>query len=232
MKTEDKMKKFFQDFKKFISRGNIVDMAVGVIVGSAFSAIVTSLTNKIIMPLINALLSIGGTNGLEQAYTFLRKVYEADGVTVDLTKSIYIDWGAFITAIINFFIIAFVLFSVLKAVMKANEMFKGAAEEMTNKELIAEKLEVRKQAKKDKIRFKKAWKAHLEEKKAKAEAEAKAKAEEEERLKAEEAEKARLNSTEYLLGQILELLKEQKTQEASKLLLPDEQSKVIDNIEK
>ena len=184
------------------------------------------------MPLINALLSIGGTNGLEQAYTFLRKVYEADGVTVDLTKSIYIDWGAFITAIINFFIIAFVLFSVLKAVMKANEMFKGAAEEMTNKELIAEKLEVRKQAKKDKIRFKKAWKTHLEEKKAKAEAEAKAKAEEEERLKAEEAEKARLNSTEYLLGQILELLKEQKTQEASKLLLPDEQSKVIDNIEK
>lgn len=210
------MKKFFQDFKKFISRGNIVDMAVGVIVGSAFSAIVTALTNKIIMPLINALLSIGGTNGLETAYTFIKKVY-TDG-ELDLAKSIYIDWGAFITAIINFFIIAFVLFTILKAVMKANEVFKDATEEITNKELIAEKRAVRKQAKLDKISFRKAWKAHLEEKKTLAEAEAKAKAEEEERVKAEEAEKARLNSTEYLLGQILELLKEQKTQEASKLL--------------
>ena len=62
------MKKFFADFKTFISRGNIVDMAVGVIIGSAFSAIVTALTNKIIMPLINLLLSIGGENGLEKAF--------------------------------------------------------------------------------------------------------------------------------------------------------------------
>ena len=113
------MKKFFGDFKKFISRGNIVDMSVGVIIGSAFSAIVTSLTNKIIMPFINWLLSLGGTNGLESAYTFLKKVYAEDGVTVDLTKSIYIDWGAFITAIINFFIIAFVLFMIIKVMMKA-----------------------------------------------------------------------------------------------------------------
>lgn len=210
------MKKFFQDFKKFISRGNIVDMAIGVIVGSAFSAIVTALTNKIIMPLINALLSIGGTNGLETAYTFIKKVY-TDG-ELDLAKSIYIDWGAFITAIINFFIIAFVLFSVLKAVMKANELLKDATDEITNKELIAEKKAVRKQAKLDKVPFKKAWKAHLEEKKALAEAEAKAKAEEEARIKAEEEEKARLNSTEYLLGQILELLKAQKSQEALPLI--------------
>ena len=100
------MKKFFNDFKKFISRGNIVDMAVGVIIGSAFSAIVTAFTNKIIMPFINLLLSIGGTNGLETAYTVLKAVYLEDG-TLDLNKSIYIDWGAFITAIINFFIIAF-----------------------------------------------------------------------------------------------------------------------------
>lgn len=113
------MKKFFSDFKKFISRGNIVDMSVGVIIGSAFSAIVTSLTNKIIMPFINWLLSLGGTNGLESAYTFLKKVYAEDGVTVDLAKSIYIDWGAFITAILNFFLIALVLFMILKVMMKA-----------------------------------------------------------------------------------------------------------------
>lgn len=220
------MKKFFQDFKKFISRGNIVDMAIGVIVGSAFSAIVTSLTNKVIMPLINALLSIGGTNGLETAYTFIKKGY-TDG-ELDLAKSIYIDWGAFITAIINFFIIAFVLFIVLRAVMKANELFKDATDEITNKELIAEKKAVRKQAKIDKVSFKKAWKEHLVQKKALADAEAKAKAEEEARIKAEEEEKARLNSSEYLLKQILELLKEQKSQEATSLL---EKNKLIENLE-
>ncbi len=112
------MKKFFSDFKKFISRGNIVDMSVGVIIGSAFSAIVTSLTDKIIMPLINLLLSLGGTNGLETAYTILKPVYDAEGV-LDLTKSIYIDWGAFITAILNFFLIAVVLFLILKLMMQA-----------------------------------------------------------------------------------------------------------------
>lgn len=206
------MKKFFQDFKKFISRGNVVDMAVGVIVGSAFSAIVTSLTNKIIMPLINALLSIGGTNGLEKAYTFLRKVYEADGVTVDLTKSIYIDWGAFITAIINFFIIAFVLFTILKAVMKANELLKDATDEIKNKDLKAEKRMVKKQAKIDKVSFRKAWKVHLEEKRVRAEEEAKAKAEEEARIKAEEEEKARLNSSEHLLSEILAILKSENSE--------------------
>lgn len=114
------MKKFFQDFKKFISRGNVIDMAIGVIIGSAFSAIVTALTNKILMPLINALLAMGG-NGLESAYTFLVKGYtETDaGRVLDLTKSIYIDWGAFITAIINFLLIAIVLFIIMKAVMSA-----------------------------------------------------------------------------------------------------------------
>ena len=124
------MKKFFSDFKKFISRGNIVDMAVGVIIGSAFSAIVTAFTNKIIMPFINLLLSIGGTNGLETAYTILKPVY-TDG-SLDLTKSIYIDWGAFITAIINFFIIAFTLFLILKIAMKSSEMFKKGVDDLQN----------------------------------------------------------------------------------------------------
>lgn len=118
-----KVKGFFSDFKKFISRGNILDMAIGVIVGGAFSAIVTAFTNKIIMPLINALLAvITGGNGLEGAYTFLKKVWTVDGAgerVLDLTKSIYIDWGAFITAVLNFIIIAFTLFIVLKIWMNA-----------------------------------------------------------------------------------------------------------------
>lgn len=119
------MKKFFSDFKKFITRGNVVDMAIGVIVASAFTAIVTALTNKIIMPFINYLLSLGGA-GLESAYTFLKKVVLEDG-TVDLANSIYIDWGAFITAIINFLLVAFVLFTILRIFMKTRGFLQKSA---------------------------------------------------------------------------------------------------------
>ncbi len=128
-----KIKKFFSDFKKFISRGNIVDMAIGVIVASAFTAIVTALTNKIIMPCINWLLSIGGA-GLDSAYTFLKKATLSDGVTVDLANSIYIDWGAFITAIINFILVAFILFIVLRTVMNAQGFWKKSVQERPTKE--------------------------------------------------------------------------------------------------
>ena len=138
-----KIKAFFAEFKKFISRGNVVDMAVGVIVASAFTAIVTSLTNKIIMPCVNWLLSLSGTNGLESAYTFLRKVYttNSEGIqVVDLSKSIYIDWGAFITAILNFFIIAFILFLILKAFNAATKLTK----DMNNKIISLSKKELKK----------------------------------------------------------------------------------------
>jgi len=118
------MKKFFQDFKKFISKGNIIDMSIGVIVGSAFSAIVTALTNKIIMPLINWLLAMGGAEeGLASAFTFLKKATLADD-TIDLANSIYIDWGAFITAILNFLIIAMTLFIIMKVAKRSSEFFK------------------------------------------------------------------------------------------------------------
>ncbi len=126
------MKKLWAEFKKFISRGNVIDMAIGVIVGSAFSAIVTSLTNKIIMPLINALLSLGG-GGLEDAYTYLIKVKDATTGKVDLEKSIYIDWGAFITAIINFILIAMVLFAILKIVAKSREIINGVVRSTPNR---------------------------------------------------------------------------------------------------
>lgn len=118
-----KIKQFFKDFKKFINRGNVVDMAIGVIVASAFTAIVTALTNKIIMPCINWLLSLGGA-GLDSAYTFLKTAYLEDGVTIDLANSIYIDWGAFITAILNFILIALVLFTVLRIMMNAQGFWK------------------------------------------------------------------------------------------------------------
>jgi large conductance mechanosensitive channel len=127
MKGKGKVRGFFKEFKAFISRGNILDMAVGVIIGSAFSAIVTAFTNKIIQPLINWVLSLAGGNGLESAYTFLKFIpSETDPSVADLTKSIYIDWGAFITAILDFLIIAFTLFCILKVAMNASGYLKGA----------------------------------------------------------------------------------------------------------
>lgn len=203
-----RIKKFFGDFKKFISRGNILDMAVGVIIGGAFSAIVTALTNKIIMPLINLLLSIGGENGLESAVTILKPGY-TDGV-LDLAKSIYIDWGAFITAIIDFFLIAFVLFIILKSIMNASNMFKQTIAEQTNKELKAEKKQIRKLAKAENRKYKEVWSEHLAEKKRIAEE--KAKAEEDARKKKEEEEKLLHPSQEELLKGILEELRKQNAE--------------------
>ena len=121
------MKKFFGEFKKFIQRGNVIDLAVGVIIGGAFSAIVTALTNNILMPIINwVLLMITGGKGLDSIYTYLDKKFVVNelGVetdVIDLTNSIYIDWGAFITAIINFILIALVVFLIVKAINNLNE---------------------------------------------------------------------------------------------------------------
>ena len=130
-----RIKKFFSDFKAFISRGNIVDLAIGVIIGSAFSAIVTAFTNKIIMPLVNwAIAAITGGKGVEGAYTFLRKVVDPTTGIVNLDASIYIDWGAFITAILNFLIIAMVLFLILKALMAAHGISDKAKEGRPTKE--------------------------------------------------------------------------------------------------
>lgn len=196
------MKKFIADFKKFISRGNIVDMAVGVIIGSAFSTIVTALTNKIIMPLINYLLSAGGENGLEKAYTFLKRAYDTEG-NLDLAKSIYIDWGAFITAIINFFLIALVLFTILRIVTRANKVLQDTFEDVTNKSKREEKKMVLKRAKEEKISFKKAWKQHLAEKEAAAAA---AKA-------LEEANKPKEEKMEDIMKDIRTLLQNANTKQ-------------------
>lgn len=103
------MKKFLNEFKTFIAKGNVLDLAVGVIIGGAFSAIVTSLTDNIIKPLINC---IGGA--------------EIQG-KIHLVGENYIDYGAFLSAIINFIIMAFIIFCIVKAVNKA--MALGQKEE-------------------------------------------------------------------------------------------------------
>ena len=149
------MKKFFGEFKKFITRGNVVDMAVGVIVGGAFTAIVNGLSNFILKPVTNWLVAmIIGTDTLSEQLTFLKRVDTAvevlddsgavigTQVVPDLTESIYIDWGSFINAIINFIIIAFVLFIIVKIFNKFREdneyLRAGRATKAEHKALKAE----------------------------------------------------------------------------------------------
>ena len=192
------MKKFFKDFKAFISRGNVLDLAVGVIIGGAFTAIVTAVTNKILMPFINWLLAlIVGGDGLDAVYTFLKKTYvENDPAKgVDLANSIYIDWGAFIIAIIDFLLIALVLFLIIRAIMKAQEVAKKGVEARPTKEEKAELKAAGVNVKNRKELLAKTAELRAE-KKAKAEAEAKA---------LEEANKK--PTTEELLADILAELK-------------------------
>ena len=208
------MKKFFAEFKKFITRGNVLDLAVGVIVGGAFTAIVNGLSNNVIRPLINWLIAlVGGKDGLASAVTYLSKAYTTDAngdKIIDLANSIYIDWGAFIAAIIDFFIIAFTVFMIVKLINVSREKFKefgDLIEHESKKEVRAEKKQYRKLAKEQGRPFKQVWKEHEEEK---AKALAEAKKAEEEKAKLEAEEQAKLNpSQEVLLKEIRDLLKQQ-----------------------
>ena len=106
------MKKFFSDFKKFIAKGNILDMAVGVVIGGAFSKIVTSLVNDIIMPLISLLT--GGASVVDWKWV----IKEATETTAETA----LRYGNFIQLIIDFLIVAFCIFIVLRFMMKAQNM--------------------------------------------------------------------------------------------------------------
>ena len=198
------IRRFFGEFKKFITRGNVLDMAVGVIVGGAFTAIVNGLSNFVLKPIINWILAlIIGKNGLEGAITMLSPAYDEAGALV-LADSIYIDWGAFISAIINFLLIAFVLFSIVRTINSFNEAREKAIGELNSNE----KKEIRKIRKEMKVSKKEAKAIY-----AKRVEEEKAKKAEEERIAAEKAaleakiaeEKATANTR--LLEEIRDLLK-------------------------
>ena len=207
------MKTFLPEFKKFITRGNVVDMAVGVIVGGAFTAIVNGMSNFILKPLIDfALFKSFGADSLTDLYTFLNKVEMTQEVlsesgevigteTVpDLANSIYIDWGSFINAVINFFLIALVLFCIVRIFNRFRNEHREVAAKLKKKQIPkadrkAMKAENIKLRDKDAVA---AWYA------AKAEAEAAALA----AAEAEAAEQARLDrlanpTTEDLLKAIL-----------------------------
>lgn len=104
------MKKFFEEFKVFIARGNVMDMAVGIIIGGAFTSIVTSLVEDIINPLLGL---FGGMN--------------FDRLHVKLLGEVTLNYGKFITAVVNFLIMAFIVFLLMKVV-------NGMGDKLTKKE--------------------------------------------------------------------------------------------------
>ena len=98
--------KLIDEFKEFISRGNVLDMAVGVVVGSAFSKIVSSLVGDIIMPLVAVITAGTDVSGIK----LLLKAATEDA------EAVYLSYGAFIQSVIDFFIVSFCIFAVIKAV--------------------------------------------------------------------------------------------------------------------
>lgn len=192
------MKKFWEDFKKFIKRGNVVDMAVGVAVASAFTAIVTAFTKGFINPLL-ALIS-NSSNQEELKWVIKEGVPDEAG---NITGEVAILWGGFVQAIINFIIVALTLFIVMRIVSGFSNRAKKFSSDVRNlltdaDEKAAEAAEAAKLA---------------EEEKAKAEAEAAAAAEakaKEEAAKAAAAlleEENRKKREEALLTEIRDLLK-------------------------
>lgn len=204
------MKNFFAEFKKFITRGNVLDMSVGVIVGGAFTAIVNGMSNYILKPIIDWVLTlIFRKDTLSEVYTFLgdpvyKDVLGEDGVTVigreyDLANSIYIDWGAFINAIINFILIALVLFIIVRAMNKLKDQNDALKSKKLSK---ADKAALKENG--IKLRDRKAVKEFFAERE-RLEAEAAARAE------AEAAEQARIEkennpTSEELLKRIVAIL--------------------------
>ena len=133
------MGKFMQEFKEFAMKGNVMDMAVGVVIGGAFGKIVSSLVSDIIMPLIGAIT--GGLNFTEWQWVIREAVMEGETV---VKPELCMTWGNFLQVIFDFIIIAFSIFLVIKGInsMKRKEEEKPAEPAApagpTQEELLAE----------------------------------------------------------------------------------------------
>ena len=123
------MKKFFKEFKAFISKGNILDLAVAVIIGGAFGKIVTSLVNDLIMPLIS--LAVGGKSVSDWKWVIKPAVYDSDGILK--TAETAFMYGNFIQTLIDFLIIALCIFLIYKLIKGASNRAKAAAQKHKDK---------------------------------------------------------------------------------------------------
>ena len=200
------MKKFFKEFKAFITKGNVFDLAVGMIIATAFNKIVSSMVNDIIMPLVTYAT---GAASLEDLSIPLRTAIDA--TTGETVVTLAWKYGNFIQTIIDFLIIGLSVFIMVKLVTASREKFKdfsGFIAKESSKERRAEKKVYKAKAKEENKPFKEVWAKHLEEK-------AIAKAEEEKRLAEEKAKadaeyKASHPTQEELLMEIRDLLKKDK----------------------
>ncbi len=122
------MKKLLQEFKTFINRGSVMDLAVGMIIGSAFTAIINSLVNSILKPLINWIPGADNTGALQ---TVLREAVTDESGNI-VTEALILDWGAVISAIITFLCTAIVLFLIVKAFNKIKEAGSKVKEELNS----------------------------------------------------------------------------------------------------
>ena len=142
------MKKLFKEFKDFITKGNVLDLAVGMIIGAAFTAIITAVVGGILTPLIN-MIPIGDTGSLQ--VVLKEPVVDAEGTIIK--AAVIMDFGALISAIITFLITALVLFTIVKVIntaQKKAEEAKEKAKKAYEDKLIAEgKLPPREEPKAD-----------------------------------------------------------------------------------
>jgi len=131
------LEKILEDFKKFALRGNVVDLAIGVVIGAAFSGIVNSLVADVITPLIGAI-----TGGLDFSNHFLPLSAKVTAASLEEAKKqgAVLAWGHFITLVLNFIIVAFVLFLVIRAMsrMISKEEQKKAPELSKQEQLLTE----------------------------------------------------------------------------------------------
>ena len=181
-KKDKKKSTFWADFKKFITRGNVIDMAVGVVVGGAFSKIVTGLVNYVINPFVGIFMKTGSLDDVKTVIT--PEVLDEAGEIV--TKEVAILWGTWLQTIIDFIIVAFCIFLVVRIITRV----RTRIEELKSAEETAAKAEADAKAAAEKAAADEA-----------AAATAAALAEKQEKLDA-----AILNQ-EKLLGEICELLK-------------------------
>ncbi len=122
------MKKFIAEFKEFAMKGNVVDMAIGVVIGAAFGKITTSLVNDVIMPLISRI-----TGGVDfSGWKWVLKAAEVDETGAETAAEIAVNYGSFIAVVLDFLIIALVLFMVVKAINKLRSI--GKKEEPADEE--------------------------------------------------------------------------------------------------
>lgn len=196
------MKKFFKEFKEFITRGNVLDMAVGIIIGGAFTAIITALVSHVLTPLLNWIPG-GGTEGYGALQVVLRDpVFAEDKVTV-IKEALIIDFGAVISAIFTFLMTALVLFIIVKTInsVRAGGKKYRAEQATINK---AEYKQMRKELRAqgmNKMQIDEAILAKEAEKTAAAKAE-------QDRIEAEKQAAALANAPETLLREIRDLLAE------------------------